>query len=348
MTAKTQRLLTGFVAFAAGLALVLPGAASGAVSDRNLYRASFRISGGAGFALNGGGDLELQRLGIGNYFTDIAGLSGYTSSINYNRMSIIPDVEVDVIFSLTDNLQCGIGAGYIRAQSKGDYSYDYTENGTASWGSYTYKDGVSYNRDYVVSAIPLRLTLYYTVPAGKLDFFVYGGVGFYLGSLKHTYSMNELFNYEDFSSVYLDEKYEVTATAEGTETSKKNALGFHGGVGLELKLGRNMGLAVEAFGRFVNFAGWNGTLDELDKTRTRSYLEGQGWYDDSTTTDKFSETGQLWYYEYLDPDLNKKYAYMQTFESDPTSDGISAVRAAKINLNSFGIRVSFKIYFNVT
>lgn len=347
MTMHPPRLLCPVLLLAAGIALAFPGAAAAQLSDENRYRASIRISGGAGFTLNGGGDLELERLGIVDYFADISVLPGYTVSQNWRKMSLVPDVEVDFVFNLTDRFQVGIGTGYIRANGKGDYSYSYKEDGTPSWGSYTYKDEVAYNRDYLLTAIPIKLTVFTTIPLGNLNLYAYAGGGFYLGNLKHTYSMDETFFYEDFSSVYLDEKYEVKAAAEGTETSKNNAFGVHGGLGLEMKLGRSIGLGLEVFGRYVNFGKWDGELNENDTTRTRAYLEGSGWYSDETDTEIYSETGALWYYEYLDSDFGKKYGYMQTFSEQPTGEGISGVRRAKLNLNAIGIRLTLKIYFNV-
>jgi hypothetical protein len=338
-------------AFAAALllSLMLSFSYAGAsqLSDQNRFRASVRISGGAGFSLNGGGDLELERQAIVDYFADVAQLSGYSVSTNWKKMGVVPDFEVDFVFNLSDKFQLGVGSGYIRTTSKGDYGYDYEESGTVSWGTYTFTDSTAYNRNYVVSAIPIRLTAFYTLPLKNLNFYVYAGSAFYLASLKHTYTMDESFYYEDFSSQYLDEKYEVTAGADGTETSKANALGFHGGLGLEMKLGRMFGLGLEVFGRYASFGKWNGDLNETDTTRTRSYLEGLGWYDDQTQTDDYVESGSIWYYKYLDSDFGKKYSYMQTFTSEPAGDNVSDVRRAKINLNTIGIRLTLKFYFNL-
>jgi hypothetical protein len=354
MTMHRPRLLSLILILTFGAALAVPAALSAQVpgranSEYDKYRASVRISAGAGFSLNGGGDVELERLGIVDYFSDIATLDGYTVSRNWKKMSLVPDVEVDFIFSLTPSFQLGIGTGYLRANPKGDYGYDYEENGTVSWGTYTYTDSITYNRNYVLTAIPIRLTFFYTKPvSNKLDFYAYAGAAYYLGNLKHTYSMDESFFYEDFSTVYLDEKYEVTANAQGTETSKCNTFGFHGGLGLEMKLGQSFSLGLEVFGRFANFTKWDGSLDETDTTRTRAYLEGSGWYSDTTDDQAYNETGSLWYYKYLDSDFGKKYAYMQTFSDQPAGDSISDVRRAQLNLNAFGIRLTLKIYFNVS
>ena len=348
MTTKSVRLLALGLLIAAGAVLAFPGSAAAQVSEENKFRASIRVSAGAGFSLNGGGDLELERLGIAEYFSDIGTLTGYTVTQNWKKMSLVPDVEVDFIFNLTDRFQIGLGTGYIRANSKGDYSYEYVENGTAAWGTYSYSDAVGYNRDYLLTAIPIRLTIFYTLPMSeKLSLYAYAGGAYYLGNLKHTYSMDETFFYEDFSSVYLDEKYEVTAAANGTETAKNNTLGAHGGLGLELKLFRSMSLGFEVFGRYANFAKWDGSLDETDTTRTRAYLEGSEWYSDVTDTQTYSESGPLWYYKFFDSDFGKNYAYMQTFTEQPTGDNISGVRRAGLNLNTFGLRVTVKIYFNV-
>ena len=106
-------------------------------------------------------------------------------------------------------------------------------------------------------------------------------------------------------------------------------------------------LGFEVFGRYAQFSKWDGSLDETDTTRTRAYLEGSGWYSDVTDTQTYNETGSLWFYKYFDPDFSKNYAYMQTFSEAPAGDSISAVRKASLNLNTFGIRLTLKVYFNV-
>ena len=310
---------------------------------------SIKLSGGAGYALNGGGDLEQARLGSMNYYTDLGGADYYTAILNWKKMSFIPSFGIDLIFYLNPNIGIGLGSGYIMASSKGDYGYTYKYDGSEWWGSYTWDNKGSNVRDYKINAIPIVFNLYYKMPMGQMNFYAYAGVGYYIGKLTHDYTVDETLLYSDTSWYYLNEKSETTYTLKGTEEVKKNALGFNGGFGLEYNLGSNIALGLEVFGRFVNFSSWDGSYSEEWTDRERSWLEGSGWYYDQTTTGDDKGSGKLWYYESYDSDFGKQYGQMYVWEKKPSESSVwvAKEKEAAINLNAFGIILSFRIFFDL-
>jgi hypothetical protein len=349
MTRKSLRTLSWLLILVGWSLVFFPVLATAAPPEVKKAGPSFsiKLSGGAGYALNGGGDLEQARLGRINYYTDLGGEDSYTAILNWKKMSFIPSFGIDLIFYLNPNISIGLGSGYIMASSKGDYGYTYKYNGSEWWGSYTYDDKVTYTRDYKINAIPIVFNLYYSMPMGQMNFYAYAGAGLYIGKLTHDYGWDETFLYSDTSSYYLDEKSETTGTLKGTEEVKKNALGFNGGFGLEYNLGSNIALGLEVFGRFVNFSSWDGSYSEKWTERERDWLEGSGWYYDQTTTGDDKGSGKLWYYESYDSDFGKQYGQMYVWEEKPSGSSVKVAKEAAINLNAFGIKLSFRIFFDL-
>lgn len=349
MTQKSLRTLSWLLILVGWSLVFFPVFAAAAPPEVKKAGSSFSIkfSGGAGYALNGGGDLEQARLGRVNYYTDLGGEDYYTEILNWKKMSFIPSFGIDLIFYLNPNIDVGLGSGYIMARSKGDYGYTDKYNGSEWWGSYTYDDKVTYTRDYKINAIPIVFNLYYKMPMGQMNFYAYAGAGLYIGKLTHDYGWDETFLYSDTSSYYLDEKSETTGTLKGTEEVKKNAFGFNGGFGLEYNLGSNIALGLEVFGRFVNFSSWDGSYSEEWTERERDWREGSGWYYDQTTTGDDSGSGKLWYYESYDSDFGKQYGQMYVWEQKPSGSSVRAAKEAAINLNAFGIKLSFRIFFDL-
>ena len=353
MTQKSLRTLSWLLILVGWSLVFFPVLATAAPPEVKKAGSSFSIkfSGGAGYALNGGGDLEQARLGRVNYYTDLGGEDYYTAILNWKKMSFIPSFGIDLIFYLNPNIGVGLGSGYIMASSKGDYGYTYKETGSPWWGSYIWDGKFSNVRDYKINAIPIVFNLYYKMPMGQMNFYAYAGVGYYIGKLTQDYTSDESLNYQDSSplSYILDEKYEYTYKGNGTEEAKKNAFGFNGGFGLEYNLGSNIALGLEVFGRFVNFSSLDGSYSEEWTERERDWLEGYGWYYDKTTTGDDKGSGKLWYYESYDSDFGKQYGQMYVWEKKPSESSVwvAKEKEAAINLNAFGIILSFRIFFDL-
>ena len=332
-----------------GCLILIWAAGTGVASqarDESNKRMSFRLSGGAGLALDGGGDLELHRRGMVNYYSDINQLPNYVGHTSWTKMSLIPEAQIELLFPLTSSISIGLGSGYIRAKSKGSYGFTYNEADVLGDGSYQIDQTSDYTRDYTLSAIPVTLTLYLTMPAGRFNIYGYAGAGYYFGTLHHAYTAKTQASLAIYTT--LDESYEISDNTTGSEDATKGGVGFHGGLGVEVKLGSRLALGLEVYGRYVNISGWTGSFNETRTTGYRAYRTDLGWYDDETQTDKYNDTGNLKYYETYDSDLGKYYAEMFVYNGDPSEiEGVKNARDAKLNFNAAGVRLSLRIFFNI-
>jgi hypothetical protein len=307
----------------------------------------FKFSGGLGYALDGGGDLENLRNGDLNYLADLGTETGMTVTTNWKKMSFLPNFDADLIFFITPNIGIGLGSGYISAQTKGELGWNYQYSGSEWWGTYMYDIADSWTREYKISAIPVRLSVYFSMLMNELNVYGYVGAGYYFGKLDHSRLEDGTLNYEDSSWYYWNEIWENTSQNTITETAKSNALGFHGGLGAEFMIGSNLALGVEVFGRFVNFNTWEGDYNYQETTHSKKWMESYGWYLDETDTFTWSESGKLWYYEIFDQDYNHQYGEMYIWQDQPDDPSYRNVRPAAINLNAVGIKLSLRIYFNL-
>jgi hypothetical protein len=304
---------------------------------------SLRFSGGMGFFLDGGGDLEQLRLARAKYYKDLQQDPGYTKAwTNWKKLSQAPDYEVDLLFHINKNFAVGVGSGYLSVSSKGDYGYNWIGEGISWLGPYTQEDNISYQREYKITATPIRLSLYVFFPSGAFNVYAYAGGGYYYGKLTHKFGWDATYLFSLYS--LFDEKDEITEQDDLSEEAKKNAFGFHGGLGIEVKLMSHAALGVEVFGRYVDFGGWRGSFKETFSQRERRWEESEGWYSDETTQESWSESGPLWYYE--EYSMNKYYGQMFVWQTKPEGLDFQNVREAKINLNAWGVAVSLRIFFN--
>ena len=306
---------------------------------------SLKLSGGMDFFLDGGGDLENLRLARISYYQDLKQDVGYTKAwTNWKKLSQAPDYEVELLFHFNKSIAVGFGSGYLSAKSKGDYGYNWASEGTSWFGPYTIEDNISYRREYKITATPIKLSLYIFFPSGAFNFYAYAGGGYYYGKLTHTFAWDDTYLVSTYS--LLEEKDEITEQDNVTEEAKKNAWGFHGGLGLEVKLMSHAALGVEVFGRSVNFGNWQGSYKETFTQRERKWDQSEGWYYDETTREDLSEAGPMWYYEEYSMDLNKYYGQMFVWQTKPEGLDYQNVKEAKINLNAWGVAVTLRVFFN--
>jgi len=304
---------------------------------------SFKLSGGMGYSLNGAGDLETVRGGTQDILESIEDLTGYSSIFDWKRLSFIPDFKADIIINFMPNFGIGFGSGLITATSKVRYSIKYEESGNPWWGSWSYETNESSSGDYKITVIPLNFDLYFFLPMGspgKLNFFGYAGIGYYLGKLTLEGTMKYEEDYEEDDYWYGHYYYDYDETITHTEETKCNTLGFRGGFGLEVKMTPNISFCTELFGRFVNFNNWDGSYtDEWE------YTDKSSWYQYSGKGSE-GEEGFLWYSE-IDTGLDGDLPVIGTSEDKPSGYGVTGVRKAAINLNTFGLLFSIKFRFDI-
>lgn len=311
---------------------------------------SLKFSGGMGYFLDGGGDLENLRLARTAFYQELKSVPAYTKTwANWKKMSQAPNFDAELIYHFSENFGIGIGTGYLTVRSKGDYGHNYQTEGSAWFGTFTMEDDISYQREYKITAIPVKLNFHFYFPAGDLNFYAYAGASYYFAKLTHTFISDATNTVSTFSSIFDNTKDEITerdVVTENAKPSRNKALGFQGGLGLELKLMSHLALGLEFYGRYANFSSWSGDFKETFTQRRREWNEAEGWVSDETTQDNFSETGPLWYYESYSEDLGKYFGQMFIWQNKPEDLFSQNARHAKINLNAVGVALSLRFFFN--
>jgi hypothetical protein len=138
------------------------------------------------------------------------------------------DVRAEIQFRLASNIRIGFGIGYL---SDIDNMHMGGNVGGISGGMMSGRTGGFYGDGPDFKVIPLTLSLYYVLPVNqKLNIFMVGGGGYYLGSFR------------DIS------------------TQEENAFGPHVGFGFDLEIADRIKIVAEGIYRFVNLKGFTSEL----------------------------------------------------------------------------------------
>jgi hypothetical protein len=340
---------TGFVSMVFFLIVTLPflsGALWGSVE------VSFRLSGSLGYLQDGAGDIDKARQGMEAAINTLYQDDRYSTTFSWERPSKTNDFRAEIVFKLSRNFGISIGSGYILAKNSGNYSFAFDFANEYEEDYYEKIDqNANYFQSYNVSSIPVTLDAYLFLPIGKREtfkIFAHAGAGYYFGRLKHTIDFDGTFIYERFVSGNLDVQEDISTKALLTEKANSNSWGFHGGLGLDVKLTRLLSIGAEVSGRHVNFRDWEGSQVIKTEYKEAYWFE---WYGEGTSedTDTDSAYGKTWTYE---TDLgmgngNQSYAVMGISDEKPESKYFKNVRLSAINLNSYGFTVSVKLSFDL-
>jgi opacity protein-like surface antigen len=238
------------------------------------------------------GDPNASLKGFADFLKDWANGGGETIDGGIKKIHFGLDLEGEVVFYLTSRFGISVSSGYI-------YGNKGVEENKIAFMNQTYSDGMK------VSAIPVRLGVYYYLPlSSRIRFFLNGGAGYYFAKWSENYR-NE-FNSNVFTR---DQK------------AKASGIGFHGGVGFELKLVPHIVFIFEGQGRYVKIGSFKGERDSAGRETTLYYWEQQifanlDWY----------PKVDLWPYE-------------------PFGVHIRNVREATVDFSGFTFRAGIKINF---
>lgn len=172
------------------------------------------------FTFNGG----LNFVNGGDFNDVVKGRNDHYSDAEWNELKTMMSMSGDLIFNLSDKIGVAIGGGYIFKNNKGTYSY--------------------FTRNYKFRIIPLSVSLYFSLPTkGIFGISLHGGVDYYLGSIKHTYSS--------------------TVSSSYSEDVNCKTYGFHAGAGVELKLSSRASIVIGGIYRIANFDNWTGSRNSI-------------------------------------------------------------------------------------
>jgi len=256
---------------------------------------SLRLLGGINYLL--AKDINDGVQGWGDYWADSATLSGYSVEGEAKPIRFGYDFQGDIIINFTPQFGIGFGGGYIQGSKTSEISF---ANST---------EGNSTNKPKI-SAIPVRVGLFFNLPMNQTTNFVFNiGGGYYFAKYSYNWRAEENGDWMDL---------EQSATARG--------FGFHGGIGFEFNLAPNMAFVLEGQGRYAKIGGFEGTIDR-----------STSWGDPE------KEEGKLYYGEVTD--MGKKYPFVFIFEEIPSDPDISEAREAKVDFSGFTMVAGIIIRF---
>ena len=268
-------------------------------------RLSLRLYGGlshlAAGDLNEGLDGYFELLELYGVILDGSTTGGYKPlHAGYN-------FGADLVFQFTPNIGVGFGAGYLRS-SKSSHMTLSDET-----------DELILTGTPKLSAIPLRLAVFLTLPlGGKFNLTADAGAAYY-AALKFDATQRIEFAADDWQEMSLS----------ANRSSLSDNLGFQGSLGLEYKLSPKMGFFIEAVGRYARFK----NFDTATGTNRSS-----GGGTDTNEGKIYIETNTL---------LGLGTWSMFTIEEvPPTPDPPSVTyREPKIDLSGFSLQAGIRIRF---
>jgi len=257
---------------------------------------SLKLYGGMSYLL--ASDINNHLQGTTDYWND----RGVDVSGEFEPPQMGIDFGGEFIIILTPHIGIGLGGGYIQASSKS------TVNNV--WYGYSYQDTANPK----LTAISLALNTHFNLPLGKrFNFTAHGGLGYYLGTFSWNYGYDSEFD-------DIEENWEGRA----------NALGFHGGLGLELNFSSGIALVVEGFGRFAKLKG----------------LKGDYSFEQTNQEPESIDDATLWYYEWGSLLTGNYYPTIKFDDEKPEeTSSIKSVREGEVNLTGFSVRLGIKIRF---
>jgi hypothetical protein len=261
-----------------------------------------------GFALKLTGGMNYMSLGDWNafmngwtdYYNYVANEAGGTMEGEFKSIRWGLDFEGDVIIYLNPRLGITIGSGYISGK-KGPDGNKIIQT--------LPDEAITVNHDMKISAIPVKIGVYYCLARfSKFGFFLSGGIGYYFAKISEVYK-------NQWNGGWSHENQK----ANGEE------IGFHGGIGLELDITKNIAFVVEGYGRYAK-------IRDLIGERDWSMSFGPSG----------SRKGGLYYFDLDIPDYGL-LPYIEISSGTPGGLNRRNVRKATVDLSGFTVKIGIKI-----
>jgi len=292
-----------------------------------------------GYSLIDAGDINGAIGGFQQQYEDYGRLEGTDAQLSLDKIRGVLDFRAELLMQWTPHLAVGFGIEALSRSSRGSGTIN-SDIVTEYWWGTDYET-MAYESEtsFQISSVPLMVNLYYYFPiARRASLYLQAGIGYYCARIKYTDDYTSDSSVRGESWYYLNDLYEFSYTGSIQETSKAYALGFQGGVGLDVPLSRRLGFVAELNYRGVRFQKWEG--DYSDQWDWDEFYQEEG-LDPQTASgsEEEEESGQLWFYSYDDSVTGGRYSTLGVFADKPAADS----RRAVINLNGFSIRIGIKI-----
>jgi len=223
---------------ASQLAQATAGTATG--EPKKSSSLSLRLYGG--FSRLAAGDVNEGSDGFFELLELYAPLIDGTTSGGYSPVHAGYNFGADFIFQLSPSIGVGIGAGYLQSSKSSLMTLSALEGEITLTGTPK------------LSAMPIRLAVFLTVPlGGKFNLTADAG-GTYYAALKLDATQRLEFDAADWEETSLS----------ASRSSLSDNLGFQGSLGVEYKISPNMGFFIEAVGRYARFKNFD-TATEISE-----------------------------------------------------------------------------------
>jgi opacity protein-like surface antigen len=260
---------------------------------------SLKLSGGMNYLAVGDPNASLK--GLADFLKDQASIGEIIiiPEGDFKKIHFGLDFEGDMIVYLNPRFGISLGSGYIYGKKGKDVNKIII-------------GGQTFTKEVKVSAVPVKLGVYYSLPlSSRAQFFINGGVGYYFAKWSDAYRNEWTGNWW------------IT-----NQNAKASGIGFHGGVGFELNLVSNIAIVLEGQGRYAKIGGFKGDKEN------KIYCPPM----------ESSVKGKLYYFEWF-PWTDKWYPMIDLSDEEPSGDRIRNVREAKVGFSGFTFRAGIKINF---
>jgi len=258
-----------------------------------------RVYGGVGYL--SGGDLNTGMGGIFSQMSDMAQANGFLVTGEYHGAHFGPAVGADFIVPVTARLGIGLGLSYLQASKLSEVTLTVPPPHGSS---------VTTASKPSLHAFPVKVSLFYSFPAGAITVNLHTGLGLYLAKASA----------ESYDLVPNETSQPSLLNDQPITTSLRAGIGIHGGVGLEYKVAAHVALFVEAQGQYARISGFSGTETYTNSRGRLVTLNGPLCY--------FELTG------FVDLHTFRHYPTIQVCERVPQPDFFyQNSRAARVNFS---------------
>lgn len=276
---------------------------------RGKLRLSIKLTGGWGYTLIG--DINTHLESLNNIETFESATGEITKLKNWS-----PDWEAELRLNISRSFGISLATSGVINQKNESHL---VTTGPGIWGGWT---GIFIFKPEAKARMPVKLGMYYNFPIiSRINVFSTAGIGYYSASIS---------NYRKFHEI-VSPPLESYWMWEYWKTDYKANLGFHGGIGLEYSLTKNIALVLEVQGRYVKIKNLKGFIQS----------------EDSHSIGRISKrTGYLWSYKISAWDFGSYYN-LDIREEPPSGFipeiSISEVRKATIDLSGYSMRIGLRI-----
>jgi opacity protein-like surface antigen len=210
---------------------------------------TFKFFGGYNYM--GGGDLNTGLKGQFDMNKAVAAGYGVITQGDYNAFHGGAELGGDLIIHFSPIVGIGLGVSYLKAQSSSELTF----TGPSILTVMTVKPQVT--------ATPIRAGLYFSIPAGSLvNLSLNGGAEYYLANIK----------------IRTRTTYPSDWSQSDVNVDSKGKFGLFAGIGLEIKIHRNLSFFLEGRGRYARIDGFKGSEEESGSFGPPESRTGELWY----------------------------------------------------------------------